>query len=86
MADITYVRLSEACVFLAVILEEVNGKDYRDLADARARIGDFIEATYNRHRLHSALRSFPRGVRTKQLIHRPVDGGPAAHSHNNRCA
>ena len=36
--------------------EEVDGKDYRDLADARARIGDFIEATYNRHRLHSALR------------------------------
>src|SRR5450432_1073147 len=35
--------------------EEVDGSDYRDAADARARIGDFIEAVYNRQRLHSAL-------------------------------
>jgi putative transposase len=35
--------------------EEVNGADYRDLADANARIGQFIEAVYNRQRLHSAL-------------------------------
>lgn len=35
--------------------EEVNGTDYRDLAHARAAIGTFIEAVYNRQRLHSAL-------------------------------
>ncbi len=36
--------------------EEVDGAAYRDLADAKARIGQFIEAVYNRQRLHSALR------------------------------
>ena len=35
--------------------EEVNGSAYRDAADARARIGSFIETVYNRQRLHSAL-------------------------------
>jgi putative transposase len=35
--------------------EEVYGSDYRDLADARIRIGEFIEGVYNRQRLHSAL-------------------------------
>jgi transposase InsO family protein len=35
--------------------EEVNGTDYRDLADATARIGAFIDQIYNRQRLHSAL-------------------------------
>jgi transposase InsO family protein len=35
--------------------EEVDGSGYRDAADARARIGAFIEQVYNRQRLHSAL-------------------------------
>ena len=35
--------------------EEVDGSAYRDAADARARIGSFIEDVYNRQRLHSAL-------------------------------
>jgi putative transposase len=35
--------------------EEVNGADYRDLADATQRIGSFLEQIYNRQRLHSAL-------------------------------
>jgi putative transposase len=35
--------------------EEVDGSAYRDVADARARIGSFIEAVYNSQRLHSAL-------------------------------
>ena len=35
--------------------EEVNGTDYRDLADASQRISAFIEQVYNRQRLHSAL-------------------------------
>lgn len=35
--------------------EEVDASAYRDLAHARDAIGKFIETTYNRHRLHSAL-------------------------------
>jgi len=35
--------------------EEVDGTAYRDLAEARTRIGSFIDTVYNRQRLHSAL-------------------------------
>jgi putative transposase len=35
--------------------EEVDGRAYRDLAEAEASIGQFIEEIYNRQRLHSAL-------------------------------
>jgi putative transposase len=35
--------------------EEVDGTAYRDSAEARQRIGSFIEEVYNRQRLHSAL-------------------------------
>jgi putative transposase len=35
--------------------EEVDGRAYRDLADAKARIEIFLEEVYNRQRLHSAL-------------------------------
>jgi len=35
--------------------EEVNGKEYQNLDDARNRIGAFIENAYNAKRLHSAL-------------------------------
>jgi transposase InsO family protein len=35
--------------------EEVDGRNYRDLKEARAAIGAFIENVYNRQRLHSAL-------------------------------
>jgi putative transposase len=35
--------------------EEVNGQAYRDRADAEGSIEMFIEAVYNRQRLHSAL-------------------------------
>jgi len=35
--------------------EEVDGSAYRDLAEASAAIGRFIEEVYNRQRLHSAL-------------------------------
>lgn len=35
--------------------EEVDGSAYRDIGEARARIGIFIEEIYNRQRLHSAL-------------------------------
>ena len=35
--------------------EEVDGRSYRNLAEARAAIGSFIDEIYNRQRLHSAL-------------------------------
>ena len=35
--------------------EEVNGKAYTNIEDARRQIGDFIDTVYNRQRLHSAL-------------------------------
>ena len=35
--------------------EEVNGKTYKTLADARLDIGLFIDTTYNTGRLHSSL-------------------------------
>jgi putative transposase len=39
--------------------EEVYRNEYRDLQEARAGIGDFLERVYNRHRLHSALGYLP---------------------------
>jgi putative transposase len=35
--------------------EEVYRSEYRNLADARARIGEFLEEIYNQKRLHSSL-------------------------------
>ena len=35
--------------------EEVYRNEYRDLQEARASIGDFLERVYNQNRLHSAL-------------------------------
>ena len=35
--------------------EQIDGRAYRDLAEATADIGAFIDAVYNRDRLHSAL-------------------------------
>ena len=35
--------------------EEVYRTEYRDLAQARSRIGQFLDAVYNQKRLHSAL-------------------------------
>jgi putative transposase len=39
--------------------EEVYRTEYRDLADARASIGVFLEKVYNQKRLHSALAYLP---------------------------
>jgi transposase InsO family protein len=39
--------------------EEVYRTEYRDLADAYAQIGEFLERVYNRQRLHSALGYVP---------------------------
>jgi len=39
--------------------EEVYRSEYRDLAEARSSIGQFLERIYNRKRLHSALGYVP---------------------------
>ena len=51
--------------------EEVYRADYRDLQEARASIGEFLERLYNLERLHSALGyrppvEFERGLRRAQ--------------------
>lgn len=35
--------------------EEVNGKKYLDIEDARGRVGAFIDDVYNARRIHSAI-------------------------------
>jgi putative transposase len=35
--------------------EEINGKGFTDISDARRRINSFITEVYNKYRLHSAL-------------------------------
>ena len=39
--------------------EEVHRNEYRDLAEARSAIGEFLEKVYNHKRLHSALGYLP---------------------------
>jgi len=61
--------------------EEVDATAYRDLADAKTRIGQFIEAVYNHQRLHSALRyrspeEHEADQRLIHAIHSPVDRVP----------
>ena len=61
--------------------EEVDAAAYRDLADARAQIGQFIDAVYNRQRLHSALRyrspeEYEADQKLIHTIHSRVDRVP----------
>ncbi len=50
--------------------EEVYRGDYRDLAEARAGIGPFLERVYNEKRLHSALGCLPPAEFEQSLAQR----------------
>jgi putative transposase len=65
--------------------EEVNGSGYRDAADARGRIGTFIEQVYNRQRLHSALDYRPPEEYEATLPRLRVAISPPSISINQNC-
>jgi putative transposase len=58
--------------------EEVYRSEYRDLADAYARIGEFLEVVYNQKRLHSALDYRSPAVFEQWLLSSPALVGVSA--------
>lgn len=59
--------------------EEVDGRSYRDIDEARAAIGTFLEQIYNRRRLHSALAYRPPAEFEATLLSiRGVDRRPSS--------
>jgi len=42
-----------------VDIEDAHGNEYRNLAEARSLIGEFLEKIYNQKQLHSALGYMP---------------------------
>ena len=58
--------------------EEVYRSEYRDLAEARASIGRFLEQVYNEKRLHSALGYCPPVEFEQNLDAQPAVSAAAA--------
>ena len=56
--------------------EEVSRQAYRDLAEARSNIGQFIERIYNGKRLHSALGYLPPAEFERSLLTPPPPPNP----------
>jgi putative transposase len=67
--------------------EEVDGRAYRTLDEATASIGSFLETTYNRQRLHSALNYQPPALFEANLpsIPRPSPAAAALPMADNPC-
>jgi putative transposase len=59
--------------------EEVYRQEYRDLAEARNSIGQFIEKVYNQKRLHSALGYRPPVEFEQSLLKRAAEVGGWIH-------
>lgn len=57
--------------------EEIYLREYEDLADARRRIGHFLDAIYNHKRRHSALGYLPPAEFERRLTNTPGAGTPA---------
>ena len=57
--------------------EEVYRNEYRDLAEARASIREFLEKIYNQKRLHSALGYLPPAEFEANLSTRNNEGAAA---------
>jgi putative transposase len=64
------------------LVKEVLRNEYRDLAEARSEIREFIEKIYNRKRLHSALGYLPPAefesnlAEQKEAVERDFGGYP----------
>jgi len=58
--------------------EEVYHSEYRDLEEARASIGRFLELVYNEKRLHSALGYCPPAEFEQKLSAEPADSAVGA--------
>jgi transposase InsO family protein len=65
--------------------EEVDASAYRDVVDARAQIGSFIEEIYNRQRLHSALDYRPPAEYEETLSRLKVAISPPSISITQNC-
>jgi transposase InsO family protein len=59
--------------------EEVHRSDYRDLAEARASIREFLEKVYNHKRLHSALDYLPPAEFEANLVAQHAKDAAARH-------
>jgi transposase InsO family protein len=59
--------------------EEVYRTEYRDMAEARAGIGGFLEKVYNQKRLHSALGYLPPAEFERGLLAQKTKEAAARH-------